>query len=95
MFVVLPVMNEFDVRICCSSTCWYQLLPITTSCYQLLPVTTSYYQFDRTSVLGPCLDRHFRIAMAIAQGLEGHQRERERERDSLIVAGELDTEGSL
>ena len=50
---------------------------------------------DRTSVLGPCLDRHFRIAMAIAQGLEGHQRERERERDSLIVAGELDTEGSL
>ena len=50
---------------------------------------------DRTSVLGPCLDRHFRIAMAIAQGLEGHERERERERDSLIVAGELDTEGSL
>ena len=47
------------------------------------------------SVLGPCLDRHFRIAMAIAQGLEGHKRERERERDSLIVAGELDTEGSL
>ena len=36
---------------------------------------------DRTSVLGPCLDRHFSIAMAIAQGLEGREREREREKE--------------
>ena len=35
MFVVLPVMNEFDVRIYCSGTSWYQLLLITTSYDQL------------------------------------------------------------
>ena len=45
MFVVLPVMNEFDVRIYCSGAICYYWLPFATVCYHLLlfDTTTTCY----------------------------------------------------